>query len=135
MADKSLYEEDLYECYDIRCDDKFKDFQALFKHLKIFHDETIICRYDNCKATVLLKVIGKHITEFHEKVCRQEMCPYCERRMSQWKLLSHVEECIDDDNRNFSCSVEGCESKFFTKWCLDNHIGLKHAPIASPIAE
>lgn len=85
-----------------------------------------ICTSENCKKIFFTSQgLIKHKKFKHENF--RYTCKNCGKKLIN--LKRHVLNCLDNDKKNFHCSVQDCESSFFSKSGLKSHQKYVHERI------
>lgn len=121
-----LVEQKKFCCQFDGCLAAFVSKAAVHKHVRKVHASPVKCPHKHCSSQIKPSSLIQHLKAVHEKV--KKTCQHCKKQMSYVSFGAHVKRCTSDGERKFSCTFEGCKTKFATANDRSTHVSHVHKP-------
>lgn len=113
-----------YPCSIEDCESLFATKLQVRSHVTTVHKSLIKCPILECDKFIKPCSLKSHMKGIHDKP--MQPCSNCGLLIKNSYFSEHFEKCTSGGIRKHVCSIENCESSFFTKSQLRMHVSLTH---------
>lgn len=117
-----------FPCTVENCKLVFAMKRDLLNHVDVVHESpSTLCPIKDCNSLVRRRALVRHVKAMH--INAKETCNHCKKEISYGNLTKHVERCLSDGKRKFSCTFPDCKSMFTTNINRLHHERQRHQSI------